>query len=172
MHDHVSLSPRLLIVHQSSHMSTRRFCRQVDAELLTMLRRMSPERPYAMAEISSIRQTCFKDMEVLLSESLRAAMDSLDEEQGAQSQPPVEQAVTFHFLLAHLCEYSSLGFDSLEVLNAKDPMPPRSKFYIKLFLKITAQIGINPVPFLASCLTTETMSCLLRGTSEAPKARM
>lgn len=96
-------------------------------------------------------------------------MDLFDEEQGAHLRSPVEQTAMFALLLAHLCEYSSLGFDSLEVLNSKAPIPSGNKAYIVQFLKVTARAGVDPIPFLASCLTIETTSSLLRGKPGARK---
>ena len=161
MQDSIPCPPGLLVVHHSDSADTRLFCRQMDAALLALLRQTSPERPYAIAEVSNLRKQCFNSIEVI---SRDAVLETISESfDGAQTlhMRSVEQGVAFRLLIAHLCEHPSLGFDLLEALNSKEPMPLCSGFYIKRFLKTAAETMTDPIPFLASCLAAESTSCLL-----------
>ena len=161
MQDNIPFPPRLLLVHHCSGADARLFCRQTDAELLTLLRRTSPERPYTIAEVREIRRRCFDSVEVIPQDVL---LDTLSERYAEQLHVrSVEQGAAFRLLVAHLCEHPSLGFDMLEALNSKEPMPPCSGFYIARFLKLAAKAMVDPIPFLASCLASESTSCLVRG---------
>ncbi|KAI1748305.1 hypothetical protein F4782DRAFT_378899 [Xylaria castorea] len=101
----IPTSLRLLVVHDGEN--PRAFCRQIDTELLVMLRKVSPERPYSMPEIVALREKCFSSVAV-------ADFDAVDGDILAHL-PPDESAQSFEtkfrLMLNHICEYSSAPFD-------------------------------------------------------------
>ena len=162
MRDSIPYPPHLFVVHHSGSADSRSFCRRTDAELLMLLRRASPERPYAAAKVSDIRRRCFDSMEVIARDAVLDTVSERFEAERVLHMRSVESTVAFRLLATHLCAHPALEFDMLEALNAREPMPPCSDVYIKRFLKTTAEAMVDPIPFLALCLASESTLCLVR----------
>ncbi|KAI0836088.1 hypothetical protein F5Y06DRAFT_109197 [Hypoxylon sp. FL0890] len=165
MNDSPISSPRLLVVQREGGTTSRDFCRILHVELLLLLRKSSPERPYSFPEVVQLRKKCFGSVYVVQAEELRASIFShINEEKEIQRSagPIYEFYGTFKLLTAHLHEHPGLPFDLFEGMSRADPMPRCSQYYIREYVKLARRLKADPVPHLASCLVTEIASSCFR----------
>ncbi|KAI0550157.1 hypothetical protein F4679DRAFT_221953 [Xylaria curta] len=149
MSDTIPTPPRLLVVHDGG--DPRAFCRQIDTELLVMLRKISPERPYSMREIVALREKCFSSVAV-------TNLDAVDRDILAYSppeQPAQSFEAKFRLMLGHICEHASAPFDLLGAADAEAPLPSCSVRYVERFIAHARRSGVDPVPQLALSFSRE-----------------
>ncbi|KAI1288772.1 hypothetical protein F5Y03DRAFT_401560 [Xylaria venustula] len=136
--------------------STATLARWLDTEPLILLRKVSPERPYSMPEISSLRETCFRSVTVTTFDELPGKMFD-----GGRAHPHgafLSFKTNFRLMLSHLCEYASAPFDLFGATDAQSPLPACSVRYVERFFAYSRKSGIDPVPQLAINFVRESVN--------------